>query len=66
MSVARHTEITASGASIEEAVANGAERASKTLDNVTQVWVHDIKAKVDGGRIVEYRVHMKVSFILKG
>lgn len=65
MPVARHTEITASGTSLEDAVKNGAERASKTLDNVTQVWVHDIKAKVEEGRITEYRVDMKVSFILK-
>lgn len=65
MSVARHTDITASGTSVEDAIKNGVERASKTLENVQQVWVNDIKAKVESGRIAEYRVDMKVSFILK-
>jgi flavin-binding protein dodecin len=64
MSVARHTEITASGSSFDEAVKNGVERAARTLDNITQVWVQDIKAKVEDGRITEYRVDMKVSFVL--
>lgn len=65
MSVARHTEITASGASIEEAIQNGIGRATDTLENVQQAWVKEVVAKVDGGRITEYRVDMKVSFILK-
>jgi len=65
MSVARHTEITASGASIEEAIQNGIGRATDTLENVQQAWVKEVVAKVDGGRITEYRVDMKVSFVLK-
>ncbi|TKT74170.1 dodecin family protein [Aquamicrobium sp. LC103] len=64
MSVARHTEITASGSSIEDAINSGLSRASKTLDEIKQVWVKEISAKVDGGRVTEYRVDMKVSFVL--
>jgi flavin-binding protein dodecin len=64
MSVARTTEISAAGPSIEEAVRNGVERSCRTLDNVEGVWVKDIKAKIADGRIAEYRVEMKVTFVL--
>jgi flavin-binding protein dodecin len=64
MSVARTTEISAAGPTIEEAIRNGVERSSRTLDNVEGVWVKNIKAKIDGGRIAEYRVDMKVTFVL--
>ncbi|MGK2740094.1 dodecin family protein [Tepidicaulis sp. LMO-SS28] len=65
MSVARHTEVTASGKTIEEAVSNGIERACETLEEVQQVWVKDIKALVENGRLANYRVDMKVTFVLK-
>lgn len=65
MAVARITEISASGSSIEEAVNNGVDRATKTLENVEQVWVKDIKAQVKDGRAAEFRVNMKVTFVLK-
>jgi len=64
MSVARITEINASGSSIENAIENGVARASETLKNVEQVWVQDVKARVNDGKVDEYRVNMKVSFVL--
>lgn len=64
MSVARVTEINASGDTIENAIRNGVERASQTLQNVEGVWVSDIKAPVENGQIREFRVNMKVTFIL--
>ncbi len=65
MSVARVTEIiAASKTSFEDAFENGVERASKTLKNVESAWVKDQKAIVKNGKIVEYRVVMKVTFIL--
>lgn len=65
MSVARVTEINASGKTIEAAIEKGLKRASKTLKNVEGAWVQDIKVVLDDGKIKEYRVNMKVSFILK-
>lgn len=65
MSIARTTEIRASGASIEAAIQHGVERSCKRLENVESVWIKDIKAKVDQAKVTEYRVEMKVSFILK-
>ena len=65
MSVARVTEITSSSKkSFDDAVKVGVERACKTLDNVTGAWVQDQTVKVKKGKITEYRVNMKVTFIL--
>jgi flavin-binding protein dodecin len=66
MSVARVTEIIASSKkSFEDAVNVGVSRACKTLQNVTSAWVQDQKAVIDAGKIVEYRVSLKVTFVLK-
>jgi len=66
MSVARITEISASSdKSFDDAVKSGVKRASKTLQNVTSAWIMDQVATVRGGKIEEYRVKMKVTFILK-
>jgi hypothetical protein len=67
MAIARVIEITSSSSrSFDDAVANGVRRASDTLDLVKSAWVHDHEVKVDNGKIVEYRVKMKVTFVLKG
>ena len=66
MSVARVTEITAeSSVGFEDAVKIGIARAVKTLKNVKGAWIKDQEVRVDGDEIVEYRVHMKVTFVLE-
>lgn len=66
MSVARVTEITASSSkSFEAAVQKGIKRASETLENVEGAWVQDQKVVCRNGKIDEYRVSMKVTFILR-
>ncbi|HHJ39224.1 MAG: hypothetical protein AXA67_11850 [Methylothermaceae bacteria B42] len=66
MSVAKVTEIIASSpVSFDEAVKEGVERANKTLENVKGAWVSDHKVVLDNGKIVEYRVRLKVTFVLK-
>jgi flavin-binding protein dodecin len=65
-SVARVTEITASSdKNFNEAVQVGIERASKTLQNVTGAWIQDMKVDVENGKITNYRVNMKMTFVLK-
>jgi hypothetical protein len=65
MSVARVTEIVAgSPTSFADAVKVGVARASKTLDNVKGAWIQDQEVIVDDGSVKEYRVHLKVTFIL--
>lgn len=65
-SVAKVTEITASSdESFDDAVRAGIERACKTLDKVKSAWVQDMKVDVKDGKVVAYRVNMKVTFVLK-
>ena len=65
MSVARVTEIiAASPSSFDDAIKAGVTRAAKTLKNVKGAWVQDQELILDDGKIKEYRVHMKVTFVL--
>ncbi len=65
MSVARVTEVISSSAvSFEDAVKRGIERANKTLKNVQGAWVKDQKVVVKDGAITEYRVTLKITFVL--
>ncbi len=66
MTVAKVIELTsASAKSIEDAVEQGIQRADATLDQIEGVWVQEIKAVVKKGKIVEWRVNMRVTFVLK-
>jgi len=66
MGVARVTEITASSPnSFDEALRAGIARAAKTLKNVEGAWVQQQTVVVRDGQIVEYRVNMKVTFVLQ-
>ena len=64
--VAKVIELTASSPkSIEDAIENGIRRADSTLDQVEGAWVQDIKCIVKNGKVAEWRVNMKVTFLLK-
>ena len=66
VSVAKVTEIISSSKkSFEDAVAEGVERANKTLSNVRGAWIAEQQVKVEDGKIKEYRVTMRVTFVLK-
>ena len=66
MSIAKVTEvISSSTVGIEDAVKQGVARASKTLDNITGVWVSDIKCTVNGDSVTEWRCTLKLTFVLK-
>ena len=66
MSVARVTEITASSKkSFDDAIHMGIARANKTLDNVMGAWIKGQKVVIVKGKITEYRVTMKITFVLK-
>jgi dodecin len=65
MSVARVTEITsASKKSFDDAISSGLKRATKTLKNVTSAWIASQEVVLKDDKIIEYRVRMKVTFIL--
>ncbi len=66
MAIARVTEVKAgSKISFEDAIKKGIARANKTLKNVKSAWIMDEEVLVDAkGKITEYRVHMKITFLL--
>ena len=65
MSIARVTEITASSTvSFDDAIAQGIARADKTLRHVEGAWIQEQKVVVRDGKVAEYRVNMKISFVL--
>lgn len=66
MSVARITEITAASTkSFEDAVNVGLSKANETLDHIEGAWVKDMKVKVNDGQVSEYRVNLKITFVLR-
>ena len=65
MSVAKVTEITAtSPKSFDDALKAGVARANKTLKNVKSAWIKDQSVTIKKGKISEYQVLLKVTFIL--
>ena len=65
MSVAKVIEITAgSPTSFDDAVRQGIERASKTVSNIQGAWIKEQTLDIEDGKIVQYRVTMKVTFVL--
>ena len=67
MTVAKVSEIKASSpVSFDEAIKEGLARANKTLKNLRSAWVKDFEIKLDEkGQIAEYRVLMRITFILE-
>ena len=65
MTVARITEITASSKkSFDDAMSIGLERANESLKNIKGAWIKDQEVVFDNGKITEYRIKLKVTFIL--
>ena len=67
MSVAKVSEIIASSpTSFDDAIKVGVARAHKTLKNLKSAWVENQQVKMDGeGQIREYRVQLKITFVLE-
>lgn len=65
MSVAKVVEIySESSKSFDDAIQQGVKRAGKTLKNMRGAWVAEQKMDIEKGKIVRYRVAMKVTFVL--
>jgi flavin-binding protein dodecin len=66
MSVAKVIEIIASSkTSFDDAVKQGVAKATDSLSDVASAWVKDQSVLVEGGKVTEYRVVMKVTFVLR-
>ncbi len=67
MSVAKVIEISSSSSvGFEDAIKQGIARASQTVKNIQGAWIQDQQVVVSGGEVTEYRVMMKVTFVLEG
>lgn len=65
MSIAKVTEVKSSSTkSFEDAISDGIKRASETLENIKGAWVSEQEVVVDDGNISEYRVLLKLTFVL--
>ncbi len=65
MAVAKVIELTAASTTgIEDAVEKGIAKAEETLENVKGVWIQNITCEVEGGKIREWHVNMKLTFVL--
>jgi dodecin len=66
MSVAKVVELTASSpTSFEDAVKNGIEKAAETLRNIQGAWVSEEKVDVKDGQISEFRVTLRITFLVE-
>ena len=66
MSVAKVIEVIASSKnSFEDAIKKGISRATESVSDVSGAWIKDQKVVLTDGKITEYRVVMKVTFVLK-
>jgi hypothetical protein len=66
MSIAKTIEVTASSKKgFDDALKQGITKAAESLENITGAWVMDQSVKLNKGKIVEYTVRLKLTFVLK-
>jgi hypothetical protein len=65
--VAKVIEISSSSKkSMEDAVQTGLSKVAKSVNGIKGAWVNDIKVVTnDSGKVVEWRVNMRVSFVVQ-
>jgi len=66
MSVAKVIELKSSSPkSFEDAIESGIEEASKTIKHIKGAWVAEQEVVVEDGKVTEFRVLMRVTFVVK-
>jgi flavin-binding protein dodecin len=66
MSIAKVIEISSTSTkSFDDAIQHGILRASKTVDGIKEAWIQEQTVKVEQNKVTEYRIHMKVTFVVK-
>ena len=67
MSVVKFLELSAqSPQGYEDAIKQAVETASSTLRNIQSVWVKEFEAVVENDKVTQFRVNVKISFLLEG
>ena len=66
MSIVKVVEVIAeSEKSWDDAAKNAIKEASKSIKNIKSIYVENMEAKVDGNKIIKYRINAKISFVVK-
>ena len=66
MGIAKVVEVNSSSTkSFEDAIQTGIAKVTETVKNVSGAWVNEQKVVVKDGKVVEYRVNLKITFVLK-
>lgn len=66
MSIARNVEVSAqSSKGLEDAIQSAISDASDTLRGIKQFWVKDVIAEVENDKVVNWRVHGKLTFLVE-
>ena len=67
MSVAKIIEVNAaSSKSVEDAVRTGLKKCAESIKNIKGAWVNETKVVTnDQGEVTEWRVNMRVSFVVE-
>ena len=64
-SVAKVIEVTAESAhSFEDAIQLAITKASESVHGMRSAWVAGQQVRIEGGRVVAYRVDLKVTYVL--
>ncbi len=65
MAVAKVLEMLGEGSSVEAAVESVVKEVADSVRNVKSVYIEDIQAVIEDGRIDRYRVNTKVTFVVE-
>ena len=65
MAIAKVVEVNSSSAkSFEDAIQTGIAKFTETVKNVQGAWINEQKVVIKDNQIVEYRVNLKISFLV--
>ena len=65
MSIAKVIEVNSSSTkSFEDAIQSGITKVSETVKNIQGAWINEQKVGVKDNKISEYRVNLKISFVV--
>jgi dodecin len=65
MSIVKVIEVISEGATVDAAIKAAVSEAAKTVEGVKQVNVDHIEGLVEKNKVTKFRVHAKISFIVK-
>ena len=65
MAIAKVVEVNSSSQkSFEDAIQTGITKVTETVKNVQGAWINEQKVIIQDNKITEYRVNLKISFLV--